>query len=580
MAKVALGFLALIFLVRYLQVYRGLPILLLIVALFAVLAIWHERVLVQIRSLNALIAYYRRGIDRLEDRWAGTGETGERFIQESHPYARDIDVFGTGSLFELLCVVRTRAGEETLARWLLNPAPPAEILARQSASRDLQPRIAFREKLFTAGEAVRLSVRPDALVSWGEGEQSLPSKSTAFLALGLAALWIAGLVYGIAFESFSAFILISALNILFRRNFKRQVLLSVEAVEDATKDLDVLAQVLLILEQEHFTSSRLCDLQAQLKTDGIPPSAAVKKLDRITDYAAHHHNLFFVFLDNFIFYSLFCALWAESWRKKFGRALRSWLNTVGQMESLAALSGYAFEHPQNVWPEFVEGPACFHAEALAHPLLPSGKAVCNDFKLGDGLQLVVLSGPNMAGKSTFVRAIGVNAVLAQCGAPVRAGRLRMTPLAVGASICILDSLQGGISHFYAEIRRLKLISDLSKGPIPLLFLLDELLSGTNSHDRFEGTQLVIRSLLQHNAIGLVTTHDLALARIPETLGDRARNDHFEDHFENGKLAFDFKLKPGIVQTSNALRLMESIGLLPFDPPVSDAAPPNTGNNNG
>ncbi|HTB97529.1 MAG TPA: hypothetical protein VK716_11010, partial [Terracidiphilus sp.] len=418
------------------------------------------------------------------------------------------------------------------------------------------------------------------LVAWGTRDLSLPPNSTAFLAGALALLWVATLAYGIAADSFTAFVVMSALNLLVNKQFKKRTAHSIEAVETADHDLDVIAQVLRILEQEQFSAPKLLELQSALKTAGIPPSAAVKKLDRITHYLAQHHNLIVVFLDNFLFYSFLCALWAESWRKKFGPALRGWLATVGEMESLAALSGYAFEHPNDVWPEIVEGPACFEAEALAHPLLAESKAVHNDFKLGDGLQLIVLSGPNMSGKSTFVRGIGVNAVLAQCGAPVRATRLRMSPLAVGASICILDSLQGGISHFYAEIRRLKLISDLAKGPIPLLFLLDELLSGTNSHDRFEGTERVIHSLLQQNAIGLVTTHDLALARIPESLGARARNDHFEDHFKNGELAFDFKLKPGIVQTSNALKLMQSIGLLSDEPSTPVSAPPVSPGING
>jgi DNA mismatch repair ATPase MutS len=166
----------------------------------------------------------------------------------------------------------------------------------------------------------------------------------------------------------------------------------------------------------------------------------------------------------------------------------------------------------------------------------------------------------MAGKSTFIRSIGVNAVLAQCGAPVRAARLRLSPLAVAASICILDSLSGGVSRFYAEIHRVKLISDLTEGPVPVLFLLDELLSGTNSHDRLAGTEFVVRSLMERSAIGIVSTHDLALTGIPETMGERATNCHFEDRFEDGKLIFDYKLKPGIVQTSNALDLMRSIGL--------------------
>jgi DNA mismatch repair ATPase MutS len=166
----------------------------------------------------------------------------------------------------------------------------------------------------------------------------------------------------------------------------------------------------------------------------------------------------------------------------------------------------------------------------------------------------------MAGKSTFIRAVGVNAVLAQCGAPVRARKLTMSPLQVAASICILDSLSGGVSRFYAEIRRLKMIADLAQGTLPVLFLLDELLSGTNSHDRLIGTEFVLRELVEHSALGIVSTHDLALTRIPETMSGRAFNSHFEDRIEGEALIFDYRLKPGVVQTSNALKLMRAIGL--------------------
>lgn len=569
-SKIAVGLVAFLLLVRFVHLLNGFRYILIPVAAFAVLAVLHDHVLVRIRGILAVIAFYQRALDRLEDRWAGKGETGSRFLIEAHPYARDLDIFGAGSLFELLCIFRTRAGEETLARWLLEPAPPAEIVARQGAARDLQPRVEFREKLFTAGNRVRLGVHPEKLAQWGEREHPLPSRLFALIAVVLALCWVASLVYGVLTEAYTAFILISALDILVNRQLKKRLAGVADAIEEATTDLDILGKVLQILEHEPFSSPRLVELQAALRNAGVAPSIAIRKLDRIVHYLEQRKSLFVGIFNSFIFYSVLWTLRAESWHRTFGPSIRGWLAVAGQMEALAALSCYAFEHPHDTWPEFVEGSACFDAQALAHPLLPEGKAVRNDFQLGDGLQLIVLSGPNMSGKSTFVRGIGVNAVLAQCGAPVRATRLRMSPLAVGASICVLDSLQGGISRFYAEIHRLKLIADLTLKPTPVLFLLDELLSGTNSHDRFEGTQLVVRSLVGHNAIGLVTTHDLALARIPESMGGRARNDHFEDHFEDGKLTFDFKLKPGIVQTSNALKLMESIGLL-RDPAPSSAA---------
>ena len=205
-----------------------------------------------------------------------------------------------------------------------------------------------------------------------------------------------------------------------------------------------------------------------------------------------------------------------AWRRAHGSSIRAWLEAVGELEALSDLAGYAYEHPADVFPEFTadaDSIGCFDAAGFAHPLIPEDRAVRNDLKLDGNLRLVVISGPNMAGKSTFIRAVGVNAVLAQCGAPVRAERLRISRLTVAASVCILDSLQGGISHFYAEITRLKLITDLARGETPVLYLLDELLSGTNSHDRRIGAEAIVRSLFERGALGLVTTHDLALAEI-------------------------------------------------------------------
>jgi DNA mismatch repair ATPase MutS len=265
-------------------------------------------------------------------------------------------------------------------------------------------------------------------------------------------------------------------------------------------------------------------------------------------------------IDLFVLWTLQCACAVEAWRKLAGPAVRRWLATVGEFEALSSLAGYAYEHPADVFPEFAQTSPWFEAEGLAHPLLSDGDAVRNDLCFGGDLRVLIISGPNMAGKSTLVRAVGINAVLAQCGAPVRARRLRLSPLAVGASICVLDSLQGGISRFYAEIRRLKQITDLTRGSLSALFLLDEFLQGTNSHDRRLGAEAMVRSLVERGAIGLVTTHDLALAQIAEGLGPRAANAHFGDRLEDGKLLFDYRLQPGVVETSNALNLMRSIGL--------------------
>jgi DNA mismatch repair ATPase MutS len=322
----------------------------------------------------------------------------------------------------------------------------------------------------------------------------------------------------------------------------------------------LLSGVLARLEVEQFTTARLIELRRALDSEGWPPSRWIARLNRLVEYLDSRGNMFVASIDLFVCWTLQCACAVEMWRRRTGPAVRRWLATAGEFEALLSLSSYAYEHPSDVIPEFSQASPCFEAVGLAHPLLSEHDAVRNDACFGEGLRVLIISGPNMAGKSTFVRAVGINAVLAQCGAPVRARRLRLSPLAVGASICVLDSLQGGISRFYAEIRRLKQVVDLTKGTLGVLFLLDEFLQGTNSHDRRRGAEAMVRSLVERGAIGLVTTHDLALAEIAAELGPRAANAHFEDRFENGELVFDYRLQPGIVKTSNALDLMRSIGL--------------------
>ena len=250
----------------------------------------------------------------------------------------------------------------------------------------------------------------------------------------------------------------------------------------------------------------------------------------------------------------------EAWRAVSGPAVVHWLAAVGEFEALCALATYAYERAEHVLPEIGESGPLFEATALGHPLLPRAHCVGNDVRLAADAALLVVSGSNMSGKSTLLRTIGVNVVLAQAGAPVRARALRMSPLSIGTSMRIADSLQAGTSRFYAEIQRLRQIVDLAGGARPLLFLLDEILHGTNSHDRRFGAEAVVRGLLARGAIGLITTHDLALSTIVDTLAPRAANVHFEDHLENGRMTFDYRLRSGVVTKSNALELMRAVGL--------------------
>jgi DNA mismatch repair ATPase MutS len=251
------------------------------------------------------------------------------------------------------------------------------------------------------------------------------------------------------------------------------------------------------------------------------------------------------------------AMALENWRAENGALIPVWLDAIAEIEALSSLANYAYEHPADVLPRLAEGAPVFDAEALGHPLLADERTVRNNVRLVPPVQLFVVSGSNMSGKSTLLRAVGVNAVLALAGGPVRARSLTLSKLSVGASIRTSDSLEEGQSRFMAEILRIKAILEL---PRPALFLLDELLHGTNSHDRATGAEGIVRALLARGAIGLATTHDLSLATVATQLEPAAANVHFEDRLENGRMVFDYKMRQGVVTRSNALDLMRAAGL--------------------
>ena len=560
--QLALAVVSLAWILLRLRHFGAVDLLVLIpVTAFVILAVLHGRLIRQVAAFSRAIRFYEQGQARLDGNWAGGGITGERFLEPSHPYARDLDLFGRASLFELLCTARTRAGEESLARWLLAPATPDEVQARQAAVADLSSRLDFREKLAILGEDLALGTHPAQLSAWGEGPAAFASGMIPIAAPVLAVTWILSVVAWQVWDAPALLVLATTvINLGLSYRIRARLDHAAHSAEEACADLKLLSQVLTAFEREPFASPRLLQLQSRLKEAGVLPSRAIAQLNRRVEYLESAHNLFVRVFDPVLFYRLQFVFATERWRRRFGLSLRGWMETVGDLEALAALGGYTYEHPEDVFPQFVDQAPCFEAEGLAHPLVPSARAVSNDLRLNQDLQLMIVSGPNMAGKSTFLRAIGVNAVLAQSGAPVRAVRLKLSPLTVTASICVLDSLEGGISRFYAEIHRLKQIMDLTSGRAPVLFLLDELLSGTNSHDRLIGTRSFVSKLVEQGAVGLVSTHDLALTAIPQEIGSRAINCHFEDHLKQGQLGFDYKLYPGIVQTSNALALMRSIGL--------------------
>jgi hypothetical protein len=534
-------------------------------AMFVGLVVAHHRVRSASEVAKRIVAFYARGLARVEDRWMGGGESGERFHDDAHLYAADLDLFGRGSLFELLCTARTRGGEETLAAWLRTPADLEEIRARQMAVAELRPLLDLREALAVLGRDVRDGMNPDALAKWGAAPSSLSSHALRVGALALVSCTLVALA-GWGLDAFGPrwFALALLAQTLFGWALRDRVLPVLRAIDRPARDLALLSHLLARIERERFNAPRLVALQAALATGGVQPSRQIARLRRWVDLLYARNNELFAPTSALLLWATQCALAIEAWRAAVGPAIAQWIAAVGEMEALCALASYSYEHPSDPFPELVElvefvmdGP-CFEAEGLGHPLLAEARCVRNDIHLGGAVRALIVSGSNMSGKSTLLRAVGTNAVLAQMGAPVRAQRLSLSPLALGASIRINDSLQAGTSRFYAEILRLRQLVDLAAGPRPLLFLLDEILHGTNSHDRRIGAEALVKGLVAHHAIGLVTTHDLALAEIAD--GTQAINVHFEDHIENGQMRFDYRMRLGVVEKSNALELMRAVGL--------------------
>jgi hypothetical protein len=531
------------------------------VVAFGILIQRHDTVIRARDAAARAIVFYERGLARIEDRWIGSGEAGERFRDDRHLYANDLDLFGPGSLFELLSIARTRAGEETLAGWLKQPAPPDAVRARQQAVEELTPALDLREALALAGTDVRAGVDSEALVAWAHEPPVLRQAWLRQAAWALSAAAIATAAWWALTGDPALFLVVVALEIVFFLPQRAGVQRALHAAEGPARDLDVLAHVLERLERDTFTATRLAALRGSLDTGGIPASAAIRRLHRLVELHDWQHNQFFAPFAAAVLWGTHLAWAIESWRRRYGSHVDTWLRTVGEFEALSSLSAYRYEHPDDVWPELTSAShGAFDGEALGHPLVPAARMVRNDVRLAGDTRLLVVSGSNMSGKSTLLRTVGINAVLAQAGAPVRAAALRLTPLAIGATLRIQDSLQEGRSRFFAEITRIRELTDLAKGPAPLLFLLDELFHGTNSHDRLVGASAVLRTLLDRGAIGLITTHDLALTAVATELAPQAVNVHFDDRFEGGEMHFDYRVKPGPVTRSNAIALMRAVGL--------------------
>ncbi len=567
----------------------ALPITL--VGAFFGLVVVHAKVHDQRERAEAAVRYFDRGLARLAGEWKDAPSRGERFTlgADEHPFVDDLDIFGRGSLFQLIDATATRRGEELLAGWLsgaLDAEPPERTRARQEAVRELSTKHDLREKLAVSGAMLAEGDKPDPtpFATWAAAPgAAVASLQVRLLAYVVPAVTVTTLVLGqVKIAPWWAFLAPLAVGLAVTRAFRARADAALSVASSRESALGRYGEMLARVETQHFHSAALAKLKADLESTGVSATREMARLGRIIAFVDARQNEFFkLFVSPVLLWDVHCAVALEGWRARVGNAAAGWFAALCEMEGYASLGTFAFENPRFTFPELTDD-AAFEAKGLGHPLLREGKRVGNDVALrGRGTGLVV-TGSNMSGKSTLLRALGTNAVLARAGAPVCAERLVLGRFVVASSMRVRDSLEDGVSRFYAELKKLKVVLDLARSPgegRAVFFLLDEILHGTNTRERLIGARALVRELVTLGAVGAVSTHDLALGELEQELGGKVRNVHLEEQVEGDTMSFDYALRPGVVQSSNALRLMRVVGLgveLPDEPPPRGATEATNG----
>ena len=547
-----------------------------LIAVFAVLVVWHARVEERADWHDALYAVNQFALARIGRAWDRLAPPGEPPAAiEHHPYALDLDIFGRASLLQWLGPSATLAGADALRDWLLHPAPPAVIAARQTAVAELAPALDWREH-FAAHGRLAAGVRRaefDAFLRWAEspGPFGVPALRRLRVAVVLttAAIWLLILLHAAGAISAAWWLVPITLGMILSFATARWVHGEFNRANVGEHAFERYAGLFVHVTAAPRNSALLEDIQSRLGARGVSAPGCMRRLMRILGLAqlragaAIFHFIFqaLTLWDFYVFFAL------DSWRRDVGHRVRDWMAAVGELDALSAFAQIRQDNPGWCFPDVHEagagGRVDLESASLGHPLIPDDRRVANDVVVGPPGTLLLITGSNMSGKSTLLRAIGLNAVLAQAGAPVCATSLSMPAADLETSIRVQDSLEHGLSYFMAALARLKGILERARHPHDgrvVLYLLDEILQGTNTAERAIAVRGVARHLLEAGAIGVMTTHDLGLAA-ESPLSTAARLVHFTETLdEHSHMTFDYRLRPGLATSRNALRLMQLIGM--------------------
>ncbi len=538
---------------------------------FFVLVAYHNKVGRLKRRYEELYKISDEAGKRLSRRWDGLPLRHTFRAEAGDPYAADLNIFGHASLFQLIETVGTHMGEATLGRWLREFAPPPVVHERQGAVAELAPLIDLRDELTLRGRLMGME-KPDPapFLAWAESAPWLPHRRWLVWGsrVSVALLWTFILLQAFGVVPYPVWFAFALANFTFSLTLGRKIYQILSQATAGEAGFSHYAASFEVLSNARFESSALEHLQATLAPSGTPAHGHMRRLHRLTTFVTPPSSQLYFPIQALTLWDVHLLEVFERWQVSVGKEARAWLNALGEAEALSALAVLAHDNPRWAFPDVDSAALSLQAQELGHPLLPGDERVCNDVKVGPPGTFLLVTGSNMSGKSTLLRAIGANIVLAGAGGPVCAAEMSLPPLSLWTSMRIEDSLERGVSYFMAELQRLKRVVEAARacrerGDRRLFYLLDEILQGTNTDERQIAARRVIMYLVEQGALGAVSTHDLGLADV-EDVARAARPVHFTETFRDGlagtEMTFDYKLRPGIATSTNALRLMEMVGL--------------------
>lgn len=532
------------------------------VLIFMYLVKKHQKLRKRISYLENMVKVNEHGLMRVKGNWNSNENSGTQFIDPEHPYSKDLDIFGRGSLYQFINSTTFFMGEETLARMLKEEPRYEQISPRQQAVQDLAGRLEWRQYFQATGLSNgEQNSYIKTLLNWASDHPLLAGRKHIYLLALLpltTVILITLTVLGLIPTTVPLVTLtLQVLIVTFSQKYTYPVF---NDTEKASEVLHRFQTLIISIEEEKFKAPLLVDLQRKLSGGRKRASQGIKELSKNAELLNMRYSVVYHFVNALTFCDLYLIYRMDKWKNNFGIYINKWFMVVGEFEALCSFSVLAHDNTDWVFPEVTEEKPAFTATSLGHPLINQKTRVCNDVTLSRPGTVLIITGSNMSGKSTLLRTVGVNLVLAYAGAPVCANGMKTAFMKIYTSIRVEDSLEQNTSAFYAELKRMKKIIDATQERQSFIFMLDEIFRGTNSRDRILGAKTIIKNLSERSTIGFVTTHDLELSTLEREHPQYIINYHFTDQIINDQLTFDYKLKPGVSKTTNAIALMKMIGI--------------------